>query len=114
MEEAQGTCQDAMNAQCVSALVARAEKVDVTGLGSEEACAKLESAFKETVDDVCTVFADGNTWTGVSVKREQSHLLGSGNTILTSDRTYRLRCSCSYHFFAKELFQLLAYRSSRV
>lgn len=59
-----------MNAQCVSALVARAEKVDVAGLGSVEACAKLESTFKETVDSACVGFADGNTWTGVSVKRK--------------------------------------------
>ncbi|KAH6720774.1 hypothetical protein BKA61DRAFT_652152 [Leptodontidium sp. MPI-SDFR-AT-0119] len=68
IEEAQGTCQETMNAQCVSALVARAEKVDVAGLGSVEACAKLESTFKETVDSACVGFADGNTWTGVSVK----------------------------------------------
>ncbi|KAG4442087.1 hypothetical protein IFR05_002424 [Cadophora sp. M221] len=68
VEDAQGTCQEALNAQCVGALVARAEKVDVAGLGSAEACMKLESAFKETVDFARVGFADGDRWTGVSVK----------------------------------------------
>jgi len=70
VEEAQGTCQEALNPQCVSALVDRAEKVDVVGLGSSDACAKLEASFKETVDSACTVFANGNVWNGLSVKRK--------------------------------------------
>ena len=69
-EDIQGTCQDAMSAQCVGALVARAEKVDVMGLGSVQACEKLGRAFGETVDSACTAFADGNSWSGLSVKRE--------------------------------------------
>ncbi|PVH88140.1 hypothetical protein DL98DRAFT_525403 [Cadophora sp. DSE1049] len=68
VEEAQGTCQEALNSQCVSALVDRAEKVDVVGLGSADACTKLDASFKETVDSACTVFANGNIWSGLSVK----------------------------------------------
>lgn len=72
VEEAQGTCQEALNPQCVDALIDRAEKVDVAGLGSADACAKLETSFKETVDSACTVFANGNVWSGLSVKRKVS------------------------------------------
>ena len=75
VEEAQGTCQEALNPQCVDALIDRAEKVDVAGLGSADACAKLEASFKETVDSACTVFANGNVWSGLSVKRKVSLIL---------------------------------------
>ncbi|KAH7327217.1 hypothetical protein BKA65DRAFT_64303 [Rhexocercosporidium sp. MPI-PUGE-AT-0058] len=89
VEEAQGTCQDAMNAQCVTALVARAEKVDITGLGNVEACAKLENSFKETVDSACTVFADGDKWNAIIVKP----LTGTGAAVpITSSQNSTSNC----------------------
>jgi len=68
VQEAQGTCQDAMSTDCVSALIKRATLVDVQGLGSAEACSKLETTFQETLDPACETFATGRNWTGLSVK----------------------------------------------
>lgn len=75
VKEAQGTCQEAIGAECVNALVERATLVDVKGLGNVEACTKLETAFKENLDPACKYIATGSNWTGLSVKGRRSRYL---------------------------------------
>ena len=62
---AQGTCQEALGADCVSALVARAKAVDVKGLSPDSACAKLQQEFIANLDTACSRFARGTRWDGV-------------------------------------------------
>jgi hypothetical protein len=69
VQEAQGTCQDTMSSDCVKALITRAVAVDVSGLGSADACSKLQAAFNDNLDSTCASFATGSSWTGLSVKR---------------------------------------------
>jgi hypothetical protein len=68
--EAEGDCQEALSGDCVSALVKRATDLDVSGLGSVDACSKLEDAFKNNLDSACRSFALGNSWGDISVKRK--------------------------------------------
>ncbi|RDL39947.1 uncharacterized protein BP5553_04287 [Venustampulla echinocandica] len=68
IEESEGTCQEAIGTDCVNALVKRATNVDVKGLGNVEACSKLETAFKENLDDACKSIATDSKWKGLSVK----------------------------------------------
>ncbi|KPM38674.1 hypothetical protein AK830_g7876 [Neonectria ditissima] len=61
----QGTCEDAMSKECVSALTSRAEDLDVDGLSSKEACKKLQEEFEDNLDSECSSFADGSKWVGL-------------------------------------------------
>ena len=67
-QTSEGTCEDAMGPQCASALIKRAADVDFSGLGTTEACNKLQAAFAENVDPVCASSAPGLKWTGITVK----------------------------------------------
>jgi hypothetical protein len=69
----QGTCQDAISSDCINALTKRATDLDVNGLGSSDACAKLEKSFNENFDDACKGYSskDGG-WEGISVKGSRS------------------------------------------
>jgi hypothetical protein len=69
-EQAQGTCQEAMSPDCVNALIKRATDLDVSGLGSADVCKKLQTAFDENLDSVCSSFADGSKWLGLGVRRK--------------------------------------------
>ncbi|KAK7393861.1 hypothetical protein QQX98_013356, partial [Neonectria punicea] len=58
----QGTCEEAMSKKCVSALISRAEDLDVDGLSSGEACKKLQEEFEDNLDSECASFADRSKW----------------------------------------------------
>lgn len=68
VQEAQGTCQDAMSSDCVNALITRAVAVNVSGLGSADACSMLQATFNDHLDSACASFATGSSWTGLSLK----------------------------------------------
>lgn len=61
----QGTCKDAMSEECVSALITRAEALDLEGLSSKEACATLEKVFQDNLDSECASAATGSKWAGL-------------------------------------------------
>ncbi|KAJ9131159.1 hypothetical protein NKR23_g11842 [Pleurostoma richardsiae] len=61
----QGTCAQAMSAECVSALTTRALNANVSGLASEDACAALQVEFENNLDASCARYATGTQWTGV-------------------------------------------------
>lgn len=64
----EGTCDDAMLNKCVDALTTRAEKLDVSGLGSSAACDKLQTAFTENFDLDCELSSTtGKNWSGITV-----------------------------------------------
>ena len=67
--EAQGTCQQALSKSCVSDLIKRASDVNVEGLSSEDACAKLQKEFQSHLDGSCSSFTNGGNWSGVVSKR---------------------------------------------
>ncbi|CAM1509597.1 Fc.00g033360.m01.CDS01 [Cosmosporella sp. VM-42] len=73
----QGTCDEAMSEKCVSAIVSRAEGVDLDGLSSEDACEKLQKEFEDNLDSECAPFADGSKWVGLKSTRAVA-LSGSG------------------------------------
>ncbi len=66
-----GTCNDALNADCVNALLAQAtEAASSFGTFSDaEACERLQSDFTSRLVSQCTQFATGNNWQGVEVRR---------------------------------------------
>jgi len=69
-QTSEGTCEDAMGPQCASALIKRATDMDISGLGTTEACKKLHAAFTENVDPVCANSAPGSKWRGITVRGE--------------------------------------------
>jgi len=78
-EISEGTCDDAMTSQCTSALIKRATDMDFNGLGTSDACKKLQTAFSENLDSACASSAPGAKWTGVTVK---------GNSLELPDVSY--------------------------
>ncbi|KAK5655138.1 hypothetical protein OQA88_6037 [Cercophora sp. LCS_1] len=62
---AQGTCAQALSEQCVSRMLERAKGVNVQGISTDAACAKLRTAFEEDLDDECASFATGASWVGI-------------------------------------------------
>lgn len=80
----QGTCNQAMTEKCVSALIARAEALDLEGLSSKEACAKLETAFQDNIDSECASAAAGSKWAGLRPSRKFSLRL-CGNSFRLSN-----------------------------
>lgn len=64
----EGICEDAMGSQCVTALREHAEKLDVNGLGTSEACTKLEKDLNDNFDDICQVVAKSLLWSYLTVK----------------------------------------------
>ncbi|GAB1315584.1 hypothetical protein MFIFM68171_05794 [Madurella fahalii] len=62
----QGTCQQAMSEECVSALVTRAKAVDLDGLSGEAACERLQQDFSSNFDSACSSFATGSRWSGIT------------------------------------------------
>lgn len=63
----EGTCDEAMTSKCTKALREQAEKVDVNGLGTSEACAKIQTDFIENFNFDCEGIATGRNWTGITV-----------------------------------------------
>lgn len=71
VDVSQGTCARAMSEQCVTKLVQRAKGVGLKGLGSEEACVKLKTAFETNLDAECGDFVTGTSWTGVEARGKE-------------------------------------------
>jgi len=71
-ESFNGTCQDALGSQCVSALIKRAEEFDFADLSGEDACDALHSEFTNNMDQACAGAAIGSNWAGVGSKRTYS------------------------------------------
>jgi hypothetical protein len=65
----QGTCQQAMSSDCVSALIGRAKAVNFQGLPIDDACKKLQGEFHVNLDPVCSRFATGSQWGGIVTAR---------------------------------------------
>ncbi|KAK4162935.1 hypothetical protein QBC43DRAFT_214040 [Cladorrhinum sp. PSN259] len=64
-----GTCQQALGESCVSALVKRANEVDLNGVtGTEAICEKLQSEFADNLDSECASFATSNQWAGITAR----------------------------------------------
>lgn len=74
LQEAEGTCEEAMSTDCVNALINRAIAVNVSGLSTSDACRKIQTSFQEGVDSACASFATGSRWTGLTVERRCSLL----------------------------------------
>lgn len=72
----EGTCSDALSAECVAALTRRAEGVDLGGLGGQKGCDKLQEEFVGGgLDSECAQFATREgKWSGVRARA----LVGEG------------------------------------
>lgn len=67
-----GTCADALNTECVDAVVARAREL-AGSLGrnaSADACERLRSEFANNLAPQCAQFANGDRWRGLEVRGE--------------------------------------------
>lgn len=69
VSEAQGTCQQAMSESCVSDILTRAEGVDLRGLSTKDACAKIQAELQSNFDESCSSFTSGDSWSGILAKR---------------------------------------------
>jgi hypothetical protein len=72
--QTEGTCSDAMTDGCISALLDRAKKVDLSGLSGTEACEKIQQDFSSNLDSACSAFAGATNWRGATAHRKCSAL----------------------------------------
>lgn len=73
-EEAEGTCSDAMNDDCIAALVDQAESFDFgpDDDGDDDACEALQEDLARNFDTACRSAAGGDGWSDIMAARKQS------------------------------------------
>lgn len=65
-----GTCNDALSADCVNALLKQATEASgsFNKSSTADACKRLQSAFSDNLAPQCPQFATGDNWQGLEVK----------------------------------------------
>lgn len=111
-----GTCNDALTADCVNALLKQA--TDASGSfnssSTADACKSLQSAFTDKLASQCSRAATGDKWQGLEGRGVfQVHNCSSAISLTDIHRSHRLRRIKTSHRSPELIIKLLSHASEK-